>query len=229
MALVLTRDQVRAVDRLAIERYGIPGLILMENAGRNAASVIDERFGPAGKAVVVCGAGNNGGDGCVIARHLHNRGWGVRVAVVGRAESLTSDMKVNLQIARAMNLVNVDVSTDPATIFERLGGIMHDEVVVDALLGTGFQGQVRAPLSEVIDVINSTAHRAVVAVDVPSGLDVDTGLPAAATVRADLTVTFVALKIGFRSASAAPFLGEVVVVEIGAPAGLAEEIASGIG
>jgi NAD(P)H-hydrate epimerase len=159
---------------------------------------------------------------------LHNRGWRVRVAVVGRAESMSPDTRVNFQIARAMNLLDLDATIDHLSITRWVGGVTPDEVVIDALLGTGFQGQVREPLATAIETINSTRARAVVAVDVPSGLDVDTGLPAVHTIRADLTVTFVALKIGFQMPSAAPFLGEVVVADIGAPLGLADEVAAGL-
>jgi NAD(P)H-hydrate epimerase len=102
--------------------------------------------------------------------------------------------------------------------------IGRDDVVVDALLGTGFRGQVRSPTAELIDALNSAPCRARVAVDVPSGLDCDTGVPSNACVRADLTITFVAAKTGFSAEPAAPYVGRVEVVDIGAPHELLEEV-----
>jgi NAD(P)H-hydrate epimerase len=226
MTLTLTRDQVRSVDKLAVERYHIPGLILMENAGRGAARIILRTFGPTGSAVVFCGTGNNGGDGCVIARHLHNMGWCVRLVVVGRRERLSDDAEVNFRIVEAMD-VDTTVTSDSNAIQGILDGLRGDEVLIDALLGTGFSGDVRSPTCEVITAINTARPRAVVAVDVPSGLDCETGRPANATIRADLTVTFVARKAGFDSPGAAEFLGRVEVTDIGAPRELITEVAGG--
>ena len=102
--LALTRDQVRRIDQLATHRYGISGLVLMENAGCNAAEIITQRFGPTGSAWVCCGTGNNGGDGCVIARHLHNDGWDVRLVLVGDQARMTGDAAANFGIIEKMGL-----------------------------------------------------------------------------------------------------------------------------
>lgn len=212
----LTRDQVRRVDRLAVERYGMVGLVLMENAGRNAAAIMDEAYGPAASVFICCGPGNNGGDGCVIARHLHNRGWTVRLLLAGDPTRLTHDTEANYGIVEAMGLERV-VAADLEGQRAAAATIRQDEVVVDALLGTGFRGEVRSPTAELITAINASGRRAVVAVDVPSGLDCDTGAASNATVRADLTITFVAAKTGFAAASAAPYLGRLAVADIGSP------------
>ncbi len=219
----ITREQVRRVDRLAIERYGIAGLVLMENAGRNAAAIIRDTYGPAGKAWICCGPGNNGGDGFVIARHLHNAGWSIRLVLAGDPSRMTPDTRANCAIVQAMKL---DVSTAQSGETQRAlaGSISHDEIVVDALLGTGFHGDVRSPTAELIDTINAAAKRALVAIDVPSGLDCDTGLPSNATIHAELTITFVAAKAGFAAASAGPYVGRVEVADIGAPRELIDEV-----
>jgi len=225
MSITLTREQVRRVDDLAIHRYGISGLVLMENAGRNAAAIIGRAYGPAGRAVIFCGTGNNGGDGCVIARHLHNAGWPVRVVLAGDMSRMTPDASANYRIIEAMGLAPL-VAVDATTQQAAASSVTPQEIAVDALLGTGFSGEVRSPLAELIHAINAASKRAVVAVDLPSGLDCDTGMPGRATIRADLTITFVARKRGFDSLEAVPYLGRVEVVDIGAPRELIAEIAS---
>ena len=229
----LTREQIREVDRAAIEDYGIPGVVLMENAGRNAAHLIADFFQtwhnpkePQAEPVpmssgacarprqtvvcIFCGPGNNGGDGFVIARHLCNAGFGVEIVLLADPQRLAPDARINYDIARKMGIPIQRFSADQA---EARVGQAH--VVIDALLGTGFAGQVRPPMDRAVELINTADHALTVAVDVPSGLDCNSGRPAAATVRADLTVTFVAPKVGF--ASAAEYTGKVLVADIGAP------------
>ncbi len=225
MSLTLTRNQVRRVDQLAIERYGIAGIVLMENAGRNAADVIRDVLGQRGTAMICCGTGNNGGDGCVIARHLHNAGWTVSLLLAGNPARCTPDTTTNLGIIRAMEieLVETPEADEQLAVLRR---VEPDGIVVDALLGTGFHGDVRSPTAELIQAINSVPQRGVVAIDVPSGLDCDTGTASNATVRADLTVTFVAAKVGFAASAARLFVGRVEVVDIGAPWELIDEVAA---
>ena len=221
---VLSRDQIRRVDRLAVERYSIAGLVLMENAGRNAAEIIRNTYGHTGNAFICCGPGNNGGDGCVIARHLHNAGWSVRLMITADTSQMTHDTEANFTIVAAMK-VETHVLPDLEGQRALVGSVREDEVVIDALLGTGFRGQVRSPTAELIEaVVNAATKRAVVAVDVPSGLDCNTGEPSNATVRADLTITFVAAKTGFTVAAATPYIGRIEVADIGAPRELVEEI-----
>jgi len=218
----LTRTQVRRVDELAVSRYGMVGLQLMENAGRSAAEIIDTRYGPRGHALIACGGGNNGGDGFVIARHLHNRGWTVACNFVGAESKLSPDCTTNFGIVRKMDLPMryiMEGSQVPAAML----GLTARTVLVDALLGTGFSGEVRSPMAELITELNGIPRRAMVAIDVPSGLDCDSGVPASVTIRADLTITFVASKTGFQSPGAQALTGEVVVADIGAPCNLIVE------
>jgi NAD(P)H-hydrate epimerase len=219
----LTRDEARRCDELATRELLVPSLLLMENAGRGAAELVHERCAPRrpGRFVVCCGPGNNGGDGFVVARHLLRLGDPVLVRLCGARDRLTPDAAVNFRIVERLGILIADVRDDAAA---RAAGdeLTADDVVVDALLGTGFQGSVRAPTATLIDAINAARGagrlHAVVAVDLPSGLDCDTGAPSNATIRADLTVTFVAPKAGFAAAGAHDFTGEVVVRDIGVPA-----------
>jgi len=225
MSIVLSRDQVRRVDQLAIERYGITGLVLMENAGRNAAEIIDRAYGPRSRAVIYCGTGNNGGDGCVIARHLVNREWSVRVVMTGPRQKQTRDTSANFGIIEAMG-VDITVAEDAPSQQVAVRSATENDVIVDALLGTGFRGDVRSPTAELIGAINDAPKRGVVAIDVPSGLDCDSGTASRSTIRADWTITFVAEKRGFATPVAQAHLGRVEVADIGAPQQLIAEIAS---
>lgn len=226
----MTRDQVRGVDRLAIQTLGISGVVLMENAGRNAAATILELLRlkhhvdpAAARVVILCGGGNNGGDGYVIARHLHNARVSVIVHPVIDPAQLTGDAAINYAICQRIGLDIVPIlDADSLAAAARLWPQAH--VVVDALLGTGFTGVVRPHLVSAIDCCNRLSGPTVVAVDVPSGLDCDTGKPSNATIRADVTVTFVANKVGFTRPDAQPWVGEVVVADIGTPPELIQTV-----
>jgi NAD(P)H-hydrate epimerase len=214
--ITVSRDAIREIDRLAIEEYGMPGVILMENAGRGTARVALEWLGePAGKrAVILAGPGNNGGDGYVIARHLHNAEVQTSTVLCCDPARLKGDALTNYTIVRNMKL---DIRRYAST--EELDGVADlirgADLVVDALLGTGFAGQVRSPMAELIQRVNELGPPHVLAVDLPSGLDADTGQASNACIRAHKTCTFVAQKQGFPHAGA--FTGEVIVVDIGAP------------
>jgi NAD(P)H-hydrate epimerase len=216
----LTRAQVREIDRRAIEEFGVPGIILMENAGRGAAEVLIRLNAERRPALVVCGKGNNGGDGYVIARHLHNHGWPVSVWPLVPAADLNGDAATNAEIVRrsAIELFTQSAATD-STLRDLQS---FDGWIVDALFGTGLSGPLGEPYDRVIAAFNASAAR-VFAVDIPSGLDCDTGAPLGPTVRAHHTVTFVAPKAGFANSAAKAWLGEVHVVDIGAPRKLLEE------
>jgi NAD(P)H-hydrate epimerase len=224
MNIILTRDQIRSVDHAAINDYGIPGPVLMENAGRNAAAIIRETYGENGSVFICCGPGNNGGDGCVIARHLHNAGWSVRLLVTNDETHMTDDMKTNFRIVKAMGL-EPQVEPDGNAQLAMIETLRSDEVVVDALLGTGFRGEVRSPTAELIAALNAADKRGVVAIDVPSGLDCNSGAPSNATINADLTITFVARKTGLVAPTGRPHVGRIEVVDIGVPRELVAKIA----
>ena len=220
---LVTRDQCRAADRYAIEQLGIPGIVLMENAGRNAADIVErclkertKRSGRPGRAAIVCGKGNNGGDGFVIARHLALRGWQISVDLMGDPADLTGDAATNHAIADRMG-IPIRRLDKPGALARAARRWRSCAVVVDALLGTGFAGQVRELLASVIQQINMLKGPAIVAVDVPSGLDADTGQAGGVAVRADCTVTFLAAKVGLVKPSARPYVGRLIVADIGAP------------
>lgn len=215
----LTRAQVRDLDRRAIEDYGLPGLVLMENAGRGAAELLVKLWPDAGPVAIACGRGNNGGDGFVIARHLELLGRSVHVLLAAEPDSIAGDAATMLAVATRSGIPTVPLAAaDEATWRDHLAGAA---VVVDALLGTGAAGPPRGAIATAIAAIAAwraaTPAGRVLAVDVPSGLDSDTGLAPGACVTADATATFVAPKVGFSAGGAAGFTGAVHVVGIGAP------------
>lgn len=217
----LSRAEVRDVDRLAIADYGLPGVVLMENAGRNAAALLAAQS-IGGPVAIACGKGNNAGDGFVIARHLQNLGCNVCVLLAFAPADYTGDASINLHVVQSAGIPCVDLSRANISEWERHFAAAH--WIVDALLGTGLTGTVRPPLSDVIDAINRAA-KPVLAVDLPSGMDADTGQPLGTCVRATLTATFVAEKIGFHAPGAIGWTGPVHVLDIGIPQRLRAEIA----
>lgn len=205
---------MRGVDRWAIEGQGVPSLELMEAAGRAVAEVVAERA-PEGPVRVVCGKGNNGGDGFVAAWLLREMGFEVEVLMLWPGEELRGDAKVNFERFGGDLL-----DGDPA---ERLAG---SGAIVDAIFGTGFEGAPREPVAGVIRAINECGAP-VVACDVASGVDASTGEVAGEAVHADVTVSFHAAKVGHRIAPGKWRAGELRVVPIGIPAGAPEEPAAG--
>jgi NAD(P)H-hydrate epimerase len=219
----LTREEIRALDRCAIDRLGIPGVILMENAGRNAADAVAELLGgAAGRSVaVVAGAGNNGGDGFVIARHLALGGAAVVTYLVVPPAKITGDARVNLDALRALRHDVREAADALDGVAQQLKGF---DAVVDAVGGTGIRGPLRGGLAAAVEQINA-AGRPVVAVDLPTGLDCDTGEASGPAVQAALTVTMLARKKGFDAPGAAAYTGRVRVVDIGVPPEVVAEIA----
>lgn len=218
----LSRDEVREIDRRAIESAGVPGVVLMENAGRGAADAIEEfmaRSGGSRRVAVVAGAGNNGGDGYVIARHLSMRGAEVVTFVVAPVEKIGGDARVNLEILRKLGADVRHAETGQAADGQPLGEqLARFDVIVDAVGGTGIRGPLRGPAAAAVEAINAAGRSVpVVAVDIPTGLDCDTGRADGPAVRATMTVTFVARKKGFDCPSAADWTGEVRVADIGVP------------
>ncbi|HEY1786229.1 MAG TPA: NAD(P)H-hydrate epimerase, partial [Pirellulales bacterium] len=226
-------------DQRAVADYSVPSIVLMENAGRGVADKLVE-FGIRGPVVVCCGSGNNGGDGLVIARHLDLRGVAVKVFVFVPAErwhnpppiiappapppvateiGLTGDAAVNYTI-----VLRSDIPLTVATSAESLPDELHGAAwVVDSLLGTGSHGEPRPPFDAVIKAINAS-DVPVLAVDLPSGLDAETGQAAGNTIRATHTCTFVAAKPGLVLPEAAQYTGTIHILDIGAPRRLVEEM-----
>ncbi len=222
----VTREQVRELDRIAIQEYGVSGLILMENAGRHCAVAAAEMLdGAEGRRVVVlCGAGNNGGDGFVVARHLSNWGADVHCYLLSEINSMLrrgNEASVNLEICLNMELPVTEV-TAPEGLPAVSDACAHCDLIVDAMLGTGAHGSVREPYLSAVRTINESPAP-VLAVDIPSGLDADEGEPLGVAVKAARTVTFAVAKIGLTKPAAGPYTGRVDVVEISIPRRVIEE------
>jgi NAD(P)H-hydrate epimerase len=214
---VMSREEVRAFDAWAINTIGIPGVVLMENAGRSCAELIIDKLEDVAepKVCIFCGTGNNGGDGYVIARHLINRNIQVVLIVFGDRNKIKGDAKTNLdileQMGESIELLN-ESGQDIADRVEQLA--TSADIIVDSLFGTGLRGQLSDEYRQLVESINA-CNSPVLAVDIPSGLDCDTGEPLGAAIRADWTVTFVAVKKGFVSEGAAQYTGEIFIASIG--------------
>ena len=219
----LSRRQVRELDADATERYGIPGVVLMENAGRGVVDTLCG-LGAESPVSICCGQGNNGGDGFVIARHLQIRGIEPRVLLWAPPKKLRGDAATNFEIAMRSGIV-IEIFERAADVFKFKQCLHQSDWIVDALLGTGARGLPRSPLDVAIEAINNAPAR-VLAVDVPSGMDCDTGDAAGAVVRANHTCTFVAPKPGFFTKGAVLLTGELHVLDIGAPRELVDRFLS---
>jgi NAD(P)H-hydrate epimerase len=217
----LTRAQMREIDRRASEDYHIPGIVLMENAARGVADVISDVLKdldqPDPAVLIVCGGGNNGGDGFALARHLHNRRIAVAVIETVSPDRLRGDALLNRTIVSKMGLQLVRHE-------ELLGDDPYAwDIIVDALFGTGLERPPSDEAARWIESMNMWQH--VTAIDVPSGLDCDTGEPLGDhCVQALRTVTFVAEKAGFANPKSEYYTGEVVVADIGCPRQLIDAV-----
>jgi len=213
MLKVVTAEEMRNIDRRTIEEIGIPGIVLMENAGAKTASLIQEVLGGVeGKNILVfCGRGNNGGDGMVVARHLINSGANVRIFLTARKEDLRGDPLTNLRI-----LENMGIEIKPISSLEEIDPFPQTHLIIDALLGTGIKGLVRGFVAEVIDFINRYGAP-VLSVDLPSGLNSDTGSYEGTCVKANYTVTMALLKRGLLIPPGRDLAGEVTVADISMP------------
>ncbi len=214
----LTCQEIRELDVLAIEHVGIPGIVLMENAGRGVAEFIyNTLVNPsADRVLILCGAGNNGGDGFVVARHLHNAGVKVDVALAVPPEKSRGDAEINLKILQRMNIEFLR-AFEPEGLDAVRDATRAADVIVDALLGTGSSGAPRKALATMIEFANTAPHARRIAIDIPSGLDADKGEVHEPCFRAAATVTMVAPKVGFQSPAAREVVGRVVTVDIGTP------------
>lgn len=219
MTQAKSRDAIRQFDRHAIEDLGIPGVVLMENAGRQIAAAARDMIQGAAdpKVVILAGRGNNGGDGFVVGRHLAMDALRADVILLAAREQVRGEAATNLEILERMGVEIRALDGQPQKIVAQLEPLLAAaDLIVDALLGTGTRGEIRQPYADVIDAVNAAA-RPVLAVDIPSGLDCDTGRPLGPTIRATRTVTMAALKTGFAQPGAAECTGEVILADIGVP------------
>ena len=216
---VLDAERMRAVDAWAIEERGVPSLELMESAGTALAEATRERA-VSGRIRVVCGKGNNGGDGLVAARQLRQTGFEVDALLLWPAEQLSGDAAENLRRLGGRDVNEVE----PGTVGEALAG---SGAIVDAIFGTGFSGAPRAPADAAIEMINASPSP-VIAADIPSGVDASTGVAEGAAVDADETVSFHAAKLGHWIAPGRDLRGEIRVAPIGIPSGAPVEPGAGL-
>jgi len=217
---LLTADEMREIDRRAITEYGISGLVLMENAGLRVVEHVGRMLGPvAGKQVVVlAGKGNNGGDALVAARHLVQRGARVRVFFDGDPGKGTGDAAINLEIWRRLGQ-RLHLLSDRNALQALQLALIKADLVVDGLYGTGFRGEIRDRARRAVEIVNE-AGKPVVAVDIPSGVEADTGAVRGLAVKADRTVCFGLPKIGLVLEPGASYAGELHIADISLPQAL---------
>ncbi len=215
---VVTAAEMRRIDAFTIETLGIPGQVLMACAGRAVADLILREEGGPCSAAVACGCGNNGGDGFVIAWHLHNAGWDVAVFLAGDEDKLTADSRVYRDVCRNAAIPVTILNDETAAQRVELGGY---DLIVDAILGTGFAGSPRGAAKELIARINASGAR-VCAVDVPSGLPSDGEAPGGEAVLADYTVTIGLPKLSLVTFPGKGYAGTLFTVDIGFPRSLTE-------
>ena len=216
MLPVLDTDRMREADRHTIQDLGLPGLVLMENAATGVVEALRDRFPAARSVLVLCGPGNNGGDGLAAARHLGNGGHHVKVLLFADPDRLSPDAGVNLGIARAFGIEVVEVRGDDLAPLDAVLETDPPDLVVDALLGTGIDRPLGGRLARVAERVVA-AGSIVVAVDVPTGLSGSSAEVPGPVLPADLTVAFAALKICHVLPPACLQCGDLAVVEIGIP------------
>jgi ADP-dependent NAD(P)H-hydrate dehydratase / NAD(P)H-hydrate epimerase len=220
--IIVTADQMQTLDRQTIDEFGIPGRVLMENAGRGATHTFLQRVygkGP-GKVGVLAGRGNNGGDGFVMARYLSHKGIDVTVYLLATADKVKGDAAQNLTLLRASRVPVIEIP-DAEHFPLQQAGMRHIAFWIDALLGTGLNSEVKGFFRRIIEFINEL-KRPVFAVDIPSGLNADTGQPCGTCIQAAATATFAFAKIGHVVQPGIQLSGQVDVIDIGIPPAMAQ-------
>ncbi|QMU56456.1 MAG: NAD(P)H-hydrate dehydratase [Candidatus Mycalebacterium zealandia] len=217
-----TREEIREIDRASVDEHGISVNVLMENAGRAVCLAAERKFPEARKIAVVCGGGNNGGDGFVAARHLAAKGKKVTVYTSKKTAEYSKQPLENLKSAEKSGIPIVEIGKDPKKTLEKK--IVGCDLIIDALLGTGLESEVRAADAGLIDFINASKCPCL-SVDVPSGIDSNTGAVLGKAVKADATVTFVVPKVGISIHPGVEHAGEIFVAGITTPPRLEERIA----
>jgi NAD(P)H-hydrate epimerase len=209
----LKAEQALFLDRKAIYRIGIPRIVLMENAGRNVADFISSRTREGDRVVIFAGTGYNGGDALVSARHLFLQGRKVIVYVVGNLLKLKSETVIQLRILNdlGVGVINIEKNFDEIKIKT---GLKTARFIVDGLLGTGATGILRSPIKEVVAVINSVKIKKV-AIDIPTGIDCNSGQPLGDALKADYTITFKVPKRGMFSYQGKKYCGKIFITQIG--------------
>ena len=221
---IATAAQMREIDRWTIEEFGIPGIVLMENAGKAVADIIqdlsDDSARP--KVVIVAGKGNNGGDGFVVARHLWNWGFDVQVILLTQWDTLRGDAQINAVAAKRMEIPIIEVP-DLATLNFLNAALSDADIIVDAIFGTGLATQVIGFYKSAIEAINDS-DALIVSIDVPSGLQADANFSDGTAVVADVTVTLGLLKPALVLYPSSKFAGQVITVDISIPCSAVDKL-----
>ncbi|MEK7262912.1 MAG: NAD(P)H-hydrate epimerase, partial [Bacteroidota bacterium] len=228
MEIILSTNEMRSCDKRAVKEYSISSFLLMENAGRSVADAVEKYCKEIQNKtfLIFCGKGNNGGDGFVVARHLFNRGANVQILLVGKKSEVKDDAKTNLAIVLQLQKKTKDASRFS---FQEISKHTSDypscDFIIDALFGTGFSGDVRTPYAEIIHWMNENG-KPVIAIDIPSGINSDTGIKTNIAVKAQLTVTMATKKTGLLLNDGKENSGNIIVADISMPNKLLEEYQS---
>ena len=214
---LVTAQEMREMDRLTIESFGLPGRLLMETAGRGAAGFFFESFPdcPGKRVGIMAGRGNNGGDGFVMARCLAERGLRVTVFLLANSADVTGDAAANLKLLAPLGIPVIELP-NAAAFSRHISTLRHQGIWIDAILGIGLNAEIKTYFREVITFINESG-RPVFCVDIPSGLNADTGRPLGLCIQGTVTATFGFPKIGHLSHPGAVYTGKLKVVDIGIP------------
>lgn len=212
-------EQMRRADEVSINEFNIPGIVLMENAALGIIGEIQKdiergKIPPKGEASVICGTGNNGGDGFAVARHLASMGWSVNVFICGDEKKIKGDALANLNIIKKVNIPVSSIGDTEAEAFEKV--LARSHLIIDAMLGTGFKGKLRSIYEFAVDSINKQ-HKYVLSIDNPTGLNCDTGYAEGSCIKADKTVTLGLPKIGLVINDGPYYCGELSVCGLSIP------------
>ena len=221
---LVTANEMQKMDRSTIESFGLPGRILMENAGRGATQFFLDQFKNAEnkKIGVIAGRGNNGGDGFVIARYLAQKGISVTVYLLSEHQKVSGDASANLKLLSPLKVPVIEMP-DAKSFSAHETAMRHEAIWIDAIFGTGLRSDVKGFFKDVIDFINRL-NKPVFAVDIPSGLNSDTGQPCGACIRADATATFAFAKTGHFMFPGADYTGNLKIIDIGVPPHIAHDV-----
>jgi NAD(P)H-hydrate epimerase len=221
---LVTANEMQEMDRQTIESFGLPGRVLMENAARGATRFLLEQFKSLAnkKVAVVAGLGNNGGDGFVMARYLAQKGIRVSVYLLSQSHKVRGDAAANLKLLSPLNIPVIEIP-DQESFSVHKTAMRHHHIWVDAILGTGLKSDVKGFFKEIIDFINNS-NKPVFAVDIPSGLNSDTGQPCGVCIRANATATFAFAKTGHILFPGAIYTGNLEIVDIGVPTHIADNV-----
>lgn len=211
----LTVNEARAIDAAAVDALDISSMLLMENAARGVCQSIQQNFDGSTPIFIASGFGNNGGDGLALTRLLAAEGINARIYLIDAGRPLTDDAQANRLL---LERCRIPIISDPdgEQLQTDVRELSRKSLIVDCLLGTGIQGNLRTPYAETVNALNESDAQ-VLAVDIPSGLDAQTGKPGNPTVVANRTVTFVGMKTGFHTADAKDYTGDIDVAPIGLP------------